>query len=299
MKTTMYKLLMKTSALAFILLMAVSCKEERITYDGPEYVMFSDSIYTFPIQNAEEVFDIPVVSMHTCSYDRTMSVEILEKESNAIEGRHYKLLGNTIVIKAGERVANVKVRGLYDNFSPEDSIGFALQLNCDASVQSPVYGTKTKVVLQKCIPFDINKFTGYCVIERCTYFDDYMANTTKRLLMTERDSKDTNTVVLKNFIYDGYDIKLKFEHSNPLEPKVSCEEQVLGSTAEAFGTIYGDGKLLMTSPSSYPSYYNTADNYVLLYMTLSVENVGTVGIFGSIMRWISQDEYEKLKREGY
>lgn len=298
MRSNINKLIMRL-LIPVAVLTATGCEEKRPTYDGPEFIMFSDSLYTLPIQNDKEVFDIPVVSMHTCDYDRTLAVEIIEKESNAIEGRHYELLNNTIVIKAGERVANVEVRGLYENFAPEDSLGFTLHLVCDASLQSTLYGIETKVVLRKCVPFDINNFTGWCLISRSTYFDNYLPAITQRLIKTELDPDDNDAIILKNFIYDGYDIKLKFDHENPLSPSVSCEEQVLASTAEAFGTIYGDGKLLMTSPSSYPSYYNTAENFVLLYMTLYVENVGTVGVFGNIMEWISEDEAAKLKREGY
>ena len=54
----------------------------------------------------------------------------------------------------------------------------------------------------------------------------------------------------------------------------------------------------------YTSYYNTCQNYVLQYITMSVQNkdgslFGTVGTYVTVMEWISDAEAEKLKEEGY
>ena len=73
-------------AVCTLLLTMIGCDEERTIYSGPNYIMFSDSLYVLPVQNNEELFDIPVSATQTCSYDRTLAVEILDKSSNAIEG---------------------------------------------------------------------------------------------------------------------------------------------------------------------------------------------------------------------
>ena len=44
------------------------------------------------------------------------------------EGKHYKILSNTVTIKAGEMSTDVKVQGLYKNIGITDSLGFALRL---------------------------------------------------------------------------------------------------------------------------------------------------------------------------
>ena len=75
-------------ASALVLLTAAGCNEERVSYDGPQYIMFSDTLYTLPVQNDVEMFDIPVVSMYADDNDRTLAVEIIDKESNAVEGAH-------------------------------------------------------------------------------------------------------------------------------------------------------------------------------------------------------------------
>ena len=115
---------------------------------------------------------------------------------------------------------------------------------------------------------------------------------------------EENTVLLKDVYYKGYNLKLKFNTDNILEPKVEMDDQIAGETGEAFGTIYGDGKLRISQPSIYTSYYNTCQNYVLQYVTMSVDNkdgsnFGNVGTFITMYEWISDAEAEKLKEQGY
>lgn len=65
--------------------------------------------------------------------------------------------------------------------------------------------------------------------------------------------------------YDGYDTEITFNREDVQEPLVEMDEQLCASTATAFGTIYGDGKLLMNQPTAYTSYFSTNENFVLQY----------------------------------
>lgn len=289
-------------ALMALLLIMAGCKEEHTTYKGPNYIMFSDSLYVLPVQNNEEYFDIPVAATQACTYDRTIAVEIIDKESNAIEGLHYTLMENTVTIKAGERVANVRVRGLYDNIAVTDSLGFTLRLVTEKNTQWDMYGTDANIILRKTCPFNIYDFEGYIVLNS-TYLYDYTV-VDKRLVRAEVDTEEENTIIVKDYFYDGYDVKLKFTTKDPLNPLIEMEEQVFGPTDEAFGTIYGDGKIRMLQPNGYTSYYSSCEGFVYQYMTLYVMNpdesiYGTVGTFINVLKWITDDEAEKLKREGY
>ena len=289
-------------ALMALLLIMAGCKEEHTTYKGPNYIMFSDSLYVLPVQNNEEYFDIPVAATQACTYDRTIAVEIIDKESNAIEGLHYTLMENTVTIKAGERVANVRVRGLYDNIAVTDSLGFTLRLVTEKDTQWDMYGTDANIILRKTCPFNIYDFEGYIVLNS-TYLYDYTV-VGKRLVRAEVDTEEENTIIVKDYFYDGYDVKLKFTTKDPLNPLIEMEEQVFGPTDEAFGTIYGDGKIRMLQPNGYTSYYSSCEGFVYQYMTLYVMNpdesiYGTVGTFINVLKWITDDEAEKLKREGY
>ena len=289
--------------LVFALLLAlIGCDEERTTYTGPNYIMFSDTLYVLPVQDNVEYFAIPVSATRTSSKDRTLAVEVIDKKSNAIEGIHYTLESNTITIKAGELAANVRVRGIYDNISVSDSLGLALRLVIEEENQWDVYGIDANVVLRKTCPFNIYDFEGYCVISS-TYLYDY-GGVDKRLIQTKVDDEEENTLILKDYFYDGYDAKIKFETKDRLNPLITMEEQLFGSTVEAFGTIYGDGQIRMFQPTSYVSYYSSCEQFVYQYMTLYVMNkdgsmFGSVGTFINVLKWISDDEAEKLMREGY
>lgn len=289
--------------LVFALLLAlIGCDEERTTYTGPNYIMFSDTLYVLPVQDNVEYFDIPVSATRTSSKDRTLAVEVIDKKSNAIEGIHYTLESNTITIKAGELATNVRVRGIYDNISVSDSLGLALRLVIEEENQWDVYGIDANVVLRKTCPFNIYDFEGYCVISS-TYLYDY-GGADKRLIQTKVDDEEENTLILKDYFYDGYDAKIKFETKDRLNPLITMEEQLFGPTVEAFGTIYGDGQIRMFQPTSYVSYYSSCEQFVYQYMTLYVMNkdgsmFGSVGTFINVLKWISDDEAEKLMREGY
>lgn len=289
-------------AILSLLLTIAGCNEEHTTYQGPNYIMFSDSLYVLPVQNNEDYFDIPVSATRTCGYDRTLAVEVIDKNSNAIEGKHYSIESNTVTIKAGELVANVRVRGIFDNIEVTDSLGFALRLVTDENTHWDLYGIDTNVILQKTCPFNIYDFEGYCVVNS-TYLYNY-TTVDKRLVRAEVDSEEENTLIIKDYFFDGYDVKIKFTTNDLLNPLIEMEEQIFGSTTEAFGTIYGDGMIRMFQPAGYTCYYSACEMFLCQYMTLYVLNkdrsiYGSVGTFFNAVKWISDDEAEKLMREGY
>ena len=106
----------------------VSCKEQYITYDDAEYLIFSDTLSTNAVLATGEPFKVAVSSTVKRNYDRTYAVEIIDKGSNAIEGVHYRLKSNTFTIPAGKVAADIEVYGNYNNIEPTDSLGFTLQL---------------------------------------------------------------------------------------------------------------------------------------------------------------------------
>lgn len=295
----MKRLFKNLGVLVFAAVSLMGCGEDMITYKGPDYVMFSDTLQTIAVQDGETYYDIPVSVTAACDYDRTYSVEIVDEESNAIEGVHYNLQSNNVTIKAGELASSVKIRGHFDNFEDTDSIGITLRLTASEDKIWDAYGRDTKVVLVKVCPFDINTFVGYAVLTS-TFFADYMESTEIRLITTEKDPEVENGIIMKDFLYDGYDIKVSFNTKKPLEPILEMNPQVIGSTADAFqGTVWGDNKLRVMSPAGAVSYYNVCQNFVFQYMTFYVEGVGTVGTYANVVEWISKEEYDYLKKQGY
>ena len=290
-------------AVAAIIALA-SCSQDYTTYSGPSHIMFSDTLYQYPVQQNNEIFNVPVSATERADYDRTFAVEVVDKQSNAIEGLHYRILNNTVTIKAGEIVGNVQVQGIYDNIGKTDSLGFTLKLVIPEKYNwTELYKDYTHVVMLKSCPFDINNFTGWCVVTS-TFYTQYLNNVSHRLVRTELVEGEENTVLLKGVYYDGYDIKLKLCPGNPLEPKVEMDEQIVGKTGEAFGTIYGDGKLRINQLPAYNSYFNTCQNFVMQYVLMSVNKkdgtlLDNVNMYINLFEWVSDAEAERIQREGF
>ena len=279
-----------------------SCHERYVTYNDAEYVMFADTLKTYPVQKDVEYFSIPVVSTVTRDYDRTFGVEIIDKGNNAIENVHYRLQSNTVTIKAGETRADVLVHGYYDNIEDTDSLGFTLQLVMNDNLVMPLYGKQTKAVLMKSCPFDINDFTGWCVFTSMFLYDYSIDGRYQRLVYTEKHPTEENTIICRNWLRDGYDVTLTFDPSDPLAPVVGMDpDQVASDEGSFFGIAHGDDKILVEASPYYNSYFYPCGSYLYLYTHIYVENlgvpVGTVGHFYNIMEWVSDEEAERLQRE--
>ncbi len=301
----MKKLLIGCMAAVAALIAFSGCDQDKVVYSGPNYLMFSDTLYTYAVQETNEIFNVPVSATVPADYDRTFGVEVIDKESNAVEGKHYKILSNTVTIKAGEMSTDVKVQGLYKNIGITDSLGFALRLVIPDTEQWSLYKNEAKVVMQKICPFDIKNFKGYCKVTSSYLSSDYYPKKVDlRLVTSDIVEGKENTIVVHDLYFDGYDMEIKFNRKDVLEPLVEMEEQICGSTGEAFNTIHGDGKLRLNQPTAYTSFYSTNENFILQYVTMSVNNkdgsyYGTVGTFVNLLEWISEAEAEKLKEQGY
>lgn len=296
------KYILKYIAIPFLAAVSFACQERYVTYSDAEYVMFADTIATYPVQKDVEYFSVPVVSTVTRDYDRTFAVEIIDKGNNAIEKYHYSLKSNTVIIKAGENRADVLVHGYYDNISDKDSLGFQLQLVMDDALEMPMYGKQTKVVLMKSCPFDINNFTGYCVLTSMFLYQYSISGSYQRLVYTEKHPTEENMIICRNWINDGYDVTMRFNPDDPMMPFVTMDEdQMASDEGSFFGTVHGDDKILVRSSSLYDSIFYPCGNYLYIWSEMYVENlgvaVGSVGHFYNIMEWVSDEEADRLKRE--
>ena len=299
------KILIGTIISLVMLVGFTGCQEERVVYDGPQYIMFSDTLSVLGVQENGEYADIYISSTKAMDEDRTLAVEVIEQESSAIEGVHYTIESNTGVIKAGELCTSVRIRGLYENLTVDENLPeIKLRLISPEDTHWDLYenkGLETKVMLQKVCPFDINAFTGYAMITS-TYLYNYVGGY-NRLIKTEVDPTEENTIIMRDFYYDGYDVKLRFTTDDPLNPLLEMDDQPLVTTGEAFGTKYGDGMLHIYQPSNYVSYYSSCEKFIYQYITLWVPGMAagtnTVGTFIQAIEWISDDEARILQSQGY
>ena len=296
------KQIFKFIAISFAAVMAFSaCQERYVTYEGDEYVMFADTVAVYPVMEGAEEFSIPVVSTVVRDYDRTFGVEVIDRLSNAIERKHYSLESNTITIKAGETRADVKVRGHYENIGEADSLGFALQLVMKDELVMPLYGKQTKAVIMKTGKFDRIKFTGYCVLSSM-FLQNYSQNGGyNRLVYTEPHPTLNNTIICRNWLKDGYDVELTFNDEDPLMPVVTMARTVAGDQGSFFGTSYGQwgDKLYVRSSNLAQSIFYPLGGYLYIWTEFSVDEYGIVGDFYNVMQWVTDEEAERIMREGF
>ena len=296
------KIALAIAASIVMLTTFTSCDEERTLYKGPEYIMFADTLTVLGVENSEEIFDIAIAATAVSDQDRTVAVEVVDKHSNAIEGIHYTLESNTVTIKAGELVGNLRIKGIAENLTVDYDPEVTLHLIADEKYQWELYsGDTTRVVLRKVCPFDINAFSGYAMITS-TFLYNYTGSY-NRLIKTEVDTTEENTIIMRDFYYDGYDVKLRFTNDDPLNPLIEMDDQPLVTTGEAFGTIYGDGMLHIYQPTNYVSYYSACEKFIYQFITLWVPGMAagtnTVGTFIHAIEWISDDEARIYMNQGY
>ncbi len=279
-------------------------RPESIVYDGPQYIMFADTLSVLGVENSQEYFDVYISATKPMDKDCTLAVEVVEQESSAIEGVHYTIESNTVVIKEDSVVGSVRIRGHYENLAIDEVPEIKLRLISPEETHWDIYenkGLETKVMLQKICPLDINAFSGYAMVTS-TFLYNYTGSY-NRLIETEVDSTEKNTVILRNLYYDGYDVKVRFTTNDMLNPLIEMDDQPLASTGEAFGTIYGKGTLHVYQPTSYVSYYSSCEKFIYQYVTIWVPGMeagyNTVGTFIHAIEWISDDEARVLKSQGY
>ncbi len=297
-----YRIFAATLLLACIA--TAGCKEEYTTYKDAEYVMFADTLSTHMVLQDQEYFQVAVASTTSCGYDRTFSVEIIDKGSNAIEGKHYRLRTPSVTIPAGKRVAHVEVEGIYDNIEATDSLGFILKLVTPEAVKWDLYPDRTKVVMYKSCPFSPEEFTGWCVVTSM-FLNSYPGSENRsmqRLIYTSLHPTEENTVIFHNWLFTGYDIRVRLNPEDPADPTITIEEdQVLSDEVSVFGQINGDNRILIMNSPYTDSYYNTCQRYATISMLAYVEDlgelVGSVGEFFNVMEWVSDEEADRLDRE--
>ena len=295
-------ILLSTIASFVMLATFTNCEEQHTLYQGDEYIMFADTLTVLGVENSDEVFDITIAATTVSDKDRTVAVEVIDKHSNAIEGIHYAIESNTVTIKAGELTGSLRIKGIAENLSVDYDPEVMLHLIADDKYHWDLYGgDTTRVVLRKVCPFDINAFSGYAMITS-TFLYNYVGSY-NRLIKTEVDSTEENTIIMKDFYYDGYDVKLRFTTDDPLNPLIEMDDQPLVTTGEAFGTVYGDGMLHIYQPTNYVSYYSACEKFIYQYITLWVTGMAagtnTVGTFIHAIEWISDDEARILQNQGY
>lgn len=296
-----------SAAFAAVILLA-GCQTERITYSGPSYVGFADTLNTCPVTIDNPEYMLAVASTTVCDYDRTYGVEVVPKGSTAVYGVNYELVNQTVTIKAGETSGYIGIKGNYESLDPqqEDPLVFNLRLALvNPDEEWELYGVETKVQLQKVCPFDLKSFInwsehedgdyGWCIMQS-SFLQQYSQTLEyERLCKTYIEDEENCIVRIEGLYYDKYDVTIRFDNSDPLDPKVRMtKEQVVADTRDCFNTIYGNGELLAADTQGAPNTFDSCLQYAVQYVNCRVAGVGTVGTFVHILEWITDEQAQAI-----
>ncbi|MGL4292242.1 MAG: DUF4984 domain-containing protein [Bacteroidales bacterium] len=268
-----------------ILFMAAftGCQEEKTLFSGNDYVMFSDTLHYMPVtENVEKTFKVHISTTNASKEDRIFAVELVMNKSNAIEGYHFDLVSNNVMIKAGELSGEVAVKGYYDNIVYGDSLAFTLRLLAPKDQIWDMYGKETNVSLIKCIPFSIDRFVGNMKMFASFPFSQDVVS-----FYVKSQKLNDSTLIVKNAFSGKYDLELRFNKNdiNPFESGLVVPEQIAFTDANY-------GQVRTSTVEMAPSFYVSHLRTLCLYMDMSVAQVGSFGVYQYMFQWVTQAEVD-------
>lgn len=275
--------------LVLISVLFVSCNETRIIYDGKPYIAFSDTLYIVPATSDGMSTEIPVASLSACDYDRTYFIESLAGESNAVEGYHYNIDSHTITIPAGETVVHMKVTPVYENIEDLDSLGFSLRLVSEYDDVFNEEKSLAKVRLKKVCPFVPENFVGYCRVY--SNFLNIYTGDILRDITCVLDENDENVFIFKDFYDDGYDLRVRVDNSDILNPVLELpEDQCIADIRHFMQKPHGSNEMMATEIAGTVNDIDFCKKMANLYLYYYVEDIGYIGGFQNIIRWLDEGE---------
>ena len=281
------KYISKFFIFALWLMTVVACDNDKIYFTGPNYVMFADSLLDMPVtENEELLFEVVIGATHTSNVDRNYIVDVDLKRTNAIEGYHFDIISRNVTIKAGERTTKVLLKGYYHHMNVEDSLAVTLCFLGNEDEFTELYNDWTNVRLHKCMPFNIDDYTGNMRMT-CT-FPFSTSSVTTFLVTTEK--KNDSTLIVKSPFDDSHNLTLKFHTAkdDPFDTTIDMTEQI------AFTDSYY-GEVAMSTIEGVDSYYLPSERAFVLILNVFIPKIGSFGNYYYIFEWVTPEQAEAEK----
>lgn len=271
---------------------AAGCSRSVALYDGPEYVMFSDTTGIYPVTEDCTPYMVTVAATTVSDRDRTFGIVVDDVKSNAIEGVNFTLPEYNVTIKAGEMKAEFPVVADYDSFKSTDSIGVVLRLVADDRLMWK--NTETAISFFKACPQSVSDFLedGGNFIFYASFPFSQDGSLVKKLRKAKADPYDPNVLVFEDLYDQNYDIRIRLVTGDYLNPKVEIPQQ------EAFFASDVGRVCIKTSPA-FTSYYNSCQRFMMYYVDAFVEGGYSFGPAVYLLEWISQNEADYYELNGF
>lgn len=137
---------------------------EAGVYKGGDFVTFLNKTENKVIrENEDGITEIKIGVAKKSNTDRTFSVTVDAANTTAVEGQDYDFVNKNVTIPAGEFVGVIKIKGYYDNLTPE-GVKLTLKLNADeALIQAGTTITTTTVNLSRFFEITMDWLEGVWV----------------------------------------------------------------------------------------------------------------------------------------
>jgi len=134
-------------------------------YSGPSQVHFVNSHDNVIITEEKMIVPIEVGITKTVDYDQTFKVVVDTENSTAIQGVHFELASNDVVVPAGTAIAPIELIALNEN-AVEEGATLRLTLDAENKENVAIFDDKFEINLFKFCEFDRRAFVGkFNVIE--------------------------------------------------------------------------------------------------------------------------------------
>jgi hypothetical protein len=234
--------------IAIASLAMISCKKESLKYEGPVLAHFNGVEGSYFVDEAEETFKIQLGITKPNDADVTLTIKVNTEESTAVEGEDFTLESNQIIIKAGEVVTDLIVKGNFENLDEPKKV----VLEIESSDKSAQYDQTYNMTIQRFCPFVRDEFVGlYGFVSEFWNSDadgnpilDDDGNPISVEVEAIADPEDENAILFKDLYEEGIDIKVILDASNKSNFVTSFPKQK-GWTSGAYGDVSlssGSGK---------------------------------------------------------
>ncbi len=146
--------------IALSALLLTGCENDPITYNGPDFVSFSEKTISKVVRAGEDgIVTVEIGCANKSSEARTFTVSVDAANTTAVEGTDFEFVSKSVTIPAGEYVGKIQIKGNYDNLTPAGVV-LTLKLDADASMIQEGTTQSVRVNLSRFFEFNMEWLEG-------------------------------------------------------------------------------------------------------------------------------------------
>lgn len=135
--------------IVFITLVLTSCKNDPVLYDGPTFLEFTNSSAKLVVRDADSgTLDVEVGISNKAKEDMTINIVVDGDKTTAVEGRDFEFVSKVVTIPAGKNVGTFKIKGNYDNLTPE-GVKLVVKMDVDKTLLQESIGNEMTINLSR------------------------------------------------------------------------------------------------------------------------------------------------------